>query len=52
MREFNLDNLSWLERFPPLLGLEPTAREILTKSARIVEAPVGTIAKEVPAGLM
>ncbi len=43
MGEFNLDNLSWLESFPPLLGLEATAREILTKSARIVEAPVGTI---------
>jgi CRP/FNR family transcriptional regulator, anaerobic regulatory protein len=38
-----LDNLDWLQRFPPLLALEPNARETLTKSARIVEAPIGTI---------
>jgi CRP/FNR family transcriptional regulator len=38
-----LDDLSWLQSFPPLLALEPNARDILTKSARIVEAPIGTI---------
>jgi len=38
-----LGNLDWLQSFPPLTALEPNARDILTKSARIVEAPVGTI---------
>jgi CRP/FNR family transcriptional regulator len=38
-----LDNLDWLQSFPSLLGLEPSARETLLKSARIVEAPIGTI---------
>jgi CRP/FNR family transcriptional regulator, anaerobic regulatory protein len=38
-----MENLAWLESFPALLQLEPNAREILLKSARIVEAPVGTI---------
>lgn len=38
-----MENLSWLESFPALLQLEPNARDILSKSARIVEAPVGTI---------
>ncbi|MBC7755445.1 MAG: Crp/Fnr family transcriptional regulator [Bdellovibrio sp.] len=38
-----MNNLNWLESFPPLLALEPTARETLTKTARIVEAPIGTI---------
>ena len=38
-----LDNLNWLESFPPLLQLEANARETLTKSARIVQAPIGTI---------
>jgi CRP/FNR family transcriptional regulator, anaerobic regulatory protein len=38
-----MDNLDWLQSFPALLQLEPNARDILTKSARIVEAPVGTI---------
>ena len=38
-----MNNLNWLESFPPLLALEPTARETLAKSARIVEAPIGTI---------
>ncbi|PPC85881.1 MAG: Crp/Fnr family transcriptional regulator [Methylotenera sp.] len=38
-----MDNLNWLESFPALLQLEPNAREILLKSARIVEAPIGTI---------
>jgi CRP/FNR family transcriptional regulator, anaerobic regulatory protein len=36
-------NLQWLEQFPPLLQLEPNARDILAKNARIVEAPIGTI---------
>jgi CRP/FNR family transcriptional regulator, anaerobic regulatory protein len=39
----DLDNLDWLQRFPPLLVLEANARDILTKFARIVEAPIGTI---------
>ena len=38
-----MDDLNWLEHFPPLLALESSAREILNKSARIVEAPVGTV---------
>jgi CRP/FNR family transcriptional regulator, anaerobic regulatory protein len=38
-----MDNLAWLDAFPPLLNLEPNARETLLKSARIVEAPIGTI---------
>jgi len=38
-----MENLAWLESFPPLLQLEPNALDILTKSARIVEAPIGTI---------
>jgi CRP/FNR family transcriptional regulator len=41
--EQKLDDLNWLQHFPPLLALEPSAREILSKSARIVEAPIGTI---------
>jgi CRP/FNR family transcriptional regulator len=36
-------DLAWLEQFPPLLHLEQNARELLAKSARIVEAPVGTV---------
>lgn len=38
-----MDNLAWLESFPALLQLEPNARDILSKSARIVEAPIGTV---------
>ncbi len=38
-----MDDLNWLQDFPPLLALEHNAREILSKSARIVEAPIGTI---------
>jgi CRP/FNR family transcriptional regulator, anaerobic regulatory protein len=38
-----MDDLNWLQSFPPLLNLEANARETLSKSARIVEAPVGTI---------
>lgn len=36
-------NLTWLEKFPELSALEASAKDILAKSARIVEAPVGTI---------
>ncbi|WP_047542024.1 Crp/Fnr family transcriptional regulator [Methylotenera versatilis] len=38
-----MENLDWLKSFPALTQLEAPARDILTKSARIVEAPVGTI---------
>ncbi|HQN66058.1 MAG TPA: Crp/Fnr family transcriptional regulator [Methylophilus sp.] len=38
-----MENLAWLEQFPALMQLEPDAREILKKAARLVEAPVGTI---------
>lgn len=38
-----MDDLNWLQDFPPLLALESSARDILTNTARIVEAPVGTI---------
>ena len=37
------DQLSWLAQFPPLLPMEETARTLLARHARIVEAPVGTI---------
>ena len=38
-----MENLAWLEQFPPLMHLEPSALKTLAKSARIVEAPIGTI---------
>ncbi|ROH84558.1 Crp/Fnr family transcriptional regulator [Pseudomethylobacillus aquaticus] len=38
-----MDALDWLNQFPQLTQLEPEARVMLAKSARIVEAPVGTI---------
>ncbi len=38
-----MEDLAWLSQFPALMQLEPDARAILTKAARIVEAPVGTI---------
>lgn len=38
-----MENLDWLRNFPALAQLEAPARDILTKSARIVEAPIGTI---------
>ena len=38
-----MDDLTWLQSFPSLLTLEANARDILAKSARIVEAPIGTI---------
>lgn len=36
-------SLAWLSQFPALSELEPEARTILAKHARIVEAPVGTV---------
>ena len=42
-KNLQADSLQWLAQFPPLLQLEPSAREILAKNARIVEAPIGTI---------
>jgi len=36
-------DLAWLEQFPPLLHLEQNARDTLAKSARTVEAPIGTV---------
>lgn len=38
-----MENLDWLQSFPALMQLEAPARDILAKSARIVEAPIGTI---------
>lgn len=38
-----VNNLDWLTSFPALADLEPSAKEILLKYARMVEAPVGTI---------
>lgn len=37
------DGLAWLESFPTLMALEPSAKELLEKWARIIEAPTGTI---------
>jgi CRP/FNR family transcriptional regulator, anaerobic regulatory protein len=39
----NANSLAWLEQFPPLLHLEQSARDLLAKSTRLVEAPVGTV---------
>lgn len=36
-------NLDWLTMFPDLVALEDSAKNILLKYARIVEAPVGTV---------
>ena len=36
-------NLEWLTQFPELAKLEAPAKDILAKSARIAEAPVGAI---------
>lgn len=35
--------LNWLSLFSGLANLEPSACEVLSKSARVIEAPVGTI---------
>ena len=37
------ETLAWLTQFPALLGMEPEAKALLARHARIVEAPVGTI---------
>jgi CRP/FNR family transcriptional regulator len=42
MRNTN-DNLSWLDLFPELNGLDQYAKDLLIKYTRIVEAPIGTI---------
>jgi CRP/FNR family transcriptional regulator len=39
----NSEQLAWLEQFPQLLQMEPEAKAVLARHARIVEAPVGTI---------
>jgi CRP/FNR family transcriptional regulator len=36
-------NLSWLDQFPDLIGLDEHAKDLLAKYVRIVEAPIGTI---------
>ncbi|MEE9330782.1 MAG: Crp/Fnr family transcriptional regulator [Methylophilaceae bacterium] len=36
-------DLTWLVQFPALLNLEQDARKLLAKSARTVEAPIGTV---------
>ncbi len=38
-----VQNLEWLAAFPDLAELEGSAKELLLKYARIVEAPVGTV---------
>jgi CRP/FNR family transcriptional regulator len=38
-----METLSWLTTFPALLSLEDSARILLEKHSRIVEAPIGTI---------
>ena len=38
-----MDNLLWLSNFPVLSHLEPYARDILRRAARLVVAPIGTI---------
>lgn len=37
------ETLAWLTQFPALMDIEPEARALLARHARIVEAPVGTI---------
>jgi CRP/FNR family transcriptional regulator, anaerobic regulatory protein len=38
-----IQNLDWLSAFPELVKLEDSARALMLKYARIVEAPIGTI---------
>lgn len=38
-----METLPWLTTFPALLSLEDSARTLLEKHSRIVEAPIGTI---------
>jgi CRP/FNR family transcriptional regulator len=42
MQETNI-SLNWLEQFPDLNDLDPLSRNLLSKYARIIEAPIGTI---------
>lgn len=42
MQKIN-QNLSWLEQFPDLIGIDEHAKDLLAKYVRIVEAPIGTI---------
>ena len=37
------ETLAWLAQFPALMDIEPEARALLARHARIAEAPVGTI---------
>lgn len=39
----SINNITWLDQFPDLYNLDETAKNILAKYARIVEAPIGTI---------
>jgi CRP/FNR family transcriptional regulator, anaerobic regulatory protein len=41
-----ITDLEWLVQFPALTALEPEARSLLLKHARMVEAPIGTIGYE------
>ncbi|KAF0844748.1 CRP/FNR family transcriptional regulator [Methylovorus glucosotrophus] len=41
-----ITDLDWLVQFPALMALEPEARSLLLKHARVVEAPAGTIGYE------
>jgi CRP/FNR family transcriptional regulator len=38
-----METLSWLSTFPDLLALEESAKTLLAKHSRIVEAPIGTM---------
>ncbi|MFA7349680.1 MAG: Crp/Fnr family transcriptional regulator [Methylotenera sp.] len=39
----SVNGLDWLEQFPELRNLEQSAKDMLSKYSRIVEAPIGTI---------
>lgn len=39
----NTNGLAWLTQFPELAALDQQAKDLLSKYARIVEAPIGTI---------
>ncbi|MDO9281598.1 MAG: Crp/Fnr family transcriptional regulator [Methylotenera sp.] len=39
----SVNGLDWLEQFPELRNLEQSAKEMLSKYSRIIEAPIGTI---------
>ena len=38
-----MDNLLWLSNFPALSHLEAYTEDILSRTARLVKAPIGTI---------